>query len=303
MIPRERVKRAVRRKTVDRLPLGEICVDEALAHAFAPSLTPGFERQHALLTHLGLDLVCLPPPEAPTNVGAVVARPEQLPWPDLARWVRETELFVFVTLDGPFGFGCRALGWMPFLMALERETEKVEEMFQNWLAQALAWIRHAADRGAHGLVVADDIAYGKGPFVSPARLQKTYFPWIARLVAAAKEVGLPVFFHSDGNLNPLLLPLADTGVHGLHCLDPRSGMDFAPVKKEYGDRLCLWGNLDPALLTGEACREKVERHVAALLESVSDRIGWIFGTTSGLFSGMNLEAVSWAYQAVRSIAR
>jgi uroporphyrinogen decarboxylase len=44
----------------------------------------------------------------------------------------------------------------------------------------------------------------------------------------------------------------------------------------------------------------VERHVVALLQSVPDRTGWIFGTTSGLFAGMDLDAVSWAYQVVRS---
>jgi len=297
---RHRVERAVRREPVDRLPVGELCIDEALADAFAPSLPPGFPRRRALLHHLGADLVCLPPPEPPPDPNGYPDRQGQPPWPDLSSWVRETDLFVFVTVNGPFGAGCRALGWMSFLTAFERETETVREIFENSLEQALAQIRHAAHQGAHGLVLADDIAYGKGPFVSPARLRKSYFPWISRAASAARDAGLTVFFHSDGNLHLLLGDLADTGIHGLHCLDPRSDMDLAAVKKEYGDRLCLWGNLDPACLTGEPVREEVERHVAALLQSVPDRTGWIFGTTSGLFAGMDLDAVSWAYQVVRS---
>ncbi|SHE97437.1 uroporphyrinogen decarboxylase [Desulfacinum infernum DSM 9756] len=301
MTSRHRVERAVRCEPVDRLPVGELCIDEALADAFAPSLPPGFPRRRALLHHLGADLVCLPPPESPADPSGLGTRQVQTPWPDLPCWVRETDLFVFVTVNGPFGWGCRVLGWMPFLTAFERETETVREIFENSLEQALAQIRHAAEQGAHGLVLADDIAYGKGPFVSPARLRKSYFPWISRATSAARDAGLTVFFHSDGNLNLLMGDLADTGIHGLHCLDPRSDMDLAAVKKEYGDRLCLWGNLDPAWLTGEAAREEVERHVTALLESVPDRTGWIFGTTSGLFSGMDLDAVSWAYQVVRSL--
>ncbi|MBZ4660411.1 MAG: hypothetical protein JG766_2334, partial [Desulfacinum sp.] len=45
MTPRDRVERAVRREPVDRLPVGELCIDEALADAFAPSLPPGFPRR------------------------------------------------------------------------------------------------------------------------------------------------------------------------------------------------------------------------------------------------------------------
>ena len=55
---------------------------------------------------------------------------------------------------------------------------------------------------------------------------------------------VPVVFHSDGDLNNVMEPLIDTGVDAVMALQPFCGMDILHLKKKYGDRITLWGNIN-----------------------------------------------------------
>lgn len=49
-----------------------------------------------------------------------------------------------------------------------------------------------------------------------------------------------VFYHSDGNIVPLIPELIECGVDILNPLQPEC-LDPAAVKREFGERLCFWG--------------------------------------------------------------
>ena len=59
-----------------------------------------------------------------------------------------------------------------------------------------------------------------------------------------KSKGGLTFFHSDGNINSVLDDIVEAGFDGLHSMEPLAGMDIGSIKKRYGDRLCLLGNVD-----------------------------------------------------------
>ena len=42
-----------------------------------------------------------------------------------------------------------------------------------------------------------------------------------------KRQGVECVWHSDGNLMPLMNGILDSGIDGLHCIDPFAGMDAA----------------------------------------------------------------------------
>jgi len=82
----------------------------------------------------------------------------------------------------------------------------------------------------------------------------------------ADAIHLPWVFHSDGNLYPILDDLLSLGINGLNPIEPLS-MDIIELKRNYGDRLCLVGNIDVDNLsrgTPEDVREEVHRKINAL---------------------------------------
>ena len=159
-------------------------------------------------------------------------------------------------VDGVFGWGIRLWGFQKFMVALARKDTSLSNFFTSVETLNKALVNQAKDRGAMGVLLADDIAYQHGLMVNPELLRQNVLPSAARQVQSFKALNLPVFFHSDGNLNDIMDDLVETGLDGRQCIESAAGMDLASVRERYGKRLCLWGNLDPICLTSSRTRAK-----------------------------------------------
>jgi uroporphyrinogen-III decarboxylase len=90
-------------------------------------------------------------------------------------------------------------------------------------------------------------------------------------------ITLPWVIHSDGNMMPFLEDLIGLGIAGMHPME-KGAMDIRAVKRDYGDRICLLGNVDLNLL-GMGTPEEVDREVRDLIRDVGPGGGYI--VTSG----------------------
>lgn len=140
------------------------------------------------------------------------------------------------------------LGFQNFCLSLYVQEELVSRVFQKVgeiQVQGARELQKIANVGA--LWVVDDLSYGSGPMIDPRFIRKYVFPWYEELAAIAKKQGLLLFFHSDGNLWPLMDDLIAIGFDAVHPIDPTS-MDIREVKKRVGDKLALLGNIHTGLL-------------------------------------------------------
>jgi len=129
--------------------------------------------------------------------------------------------------------------------------DKPQEMKQHAERMVAGGIEHGKrliDAGCDIVVSVTDFAFNDGPFLSPEMFREFVTPYLARWVSALKEYGGYVMIHTDGNLMYIMDQLLEGGPHGLHSLDPQAGMDIAALKRQYGHRLCLMGNLACNLL-------------------------------------------------------
>jgi uroporphyrinogen decarboxylase len=108
--------------------------------------------------------------------------------------------------------------------------------------------RKAIEAGTDGILIADDLAFNSGTFVDPAYLRSDYFPLLKAQVQEIRAAGLPVFFHSDGDLRTIIPDLIDCGINVLQSCDPNAGMDIPALKQQYGSQLAFMGNIDVDLL-------------------------------------------------------
>jgi uroporphyrinogen decarboxylase len=93
----------------------------------------------------------------------------------------------------------------------------------------------------------DDLAFKTGPMISPKMFRQYVFPWYKQFGEICRENNLYFFFHSDGVVWQLIEDFIDAGVDALHPIDPTC-MDILEVKKKYGDRLTLIGNVSNEML-------------------------------------------------------
>jgi uroporphyrinogen decarboxylase len=99
---KERVRAAVGRRHVDRIPRGELVIDEELIRRSFKRDRIGFEEKAAFIKELRLDLVTLAPaypagPDVPVRL--------ESPLPDLEKWTSRTPLFYLCSPRRPLRLG------------------------------------------------------------------------------------------------------------------------------------------------------------------------------------------------------
>lgn len=132
-----------------------------------------------------------------------------------------------------------------------------------------------------GVSMWDDIAYNTGPFFSPRSFERIFLPGYARLVAACKEAGARwFFFHSDGDIRPLLPALAEIGVDLINPVEPRAGLDVVALSEQYRGRLAFIGGVDNSGVICRGTPAEVRAHTAPIARAARERGGIIIGMHS-----------------------
>ena len=181
-----------------------------------------------------------------------------------------------------------------FAYRLVDEPEKVKaeaEARVNAALERAERLRKHADAlgglGLDGFALCADYCFNTGPFLRPRQFAEFVTPYLARLTKGYRELGFYVIKHTDGNIMPIIDQLVETNPHALHSLDPQGGVDIAEVKRRYGERVCLIGNVNCGMLDTGTDEEVVESARYALRHGIPGG-GFIFSTSNCVYTGMRL---------------
>jgi uroporphyrinogen decarboxylase len=151
---------------------------------------------------------------------------------------------VVLALRCPFRLSWSLLGGLKHLLiAYRRDPKLVHRLMRMTTDHTVQTIEMGIRLGAEIIAMDGDLAFDSGTFMSPAQFREFVAPYYAEFVAAAHRLGVPIVKHSDGDLMPIMPDLVAAGFDGVHPIQPQC-MDLGAVKKQYGDRLCLLGNVD-----------------------------------------------------------
>ncbi len=335
MTSRERVLAALHRKEPDRVPYCELSIDRALAERLmgwgepasqasnleANAYTVEEAKALAALLHLdNISFVLRAPVLAKKRAGqdgrlfyaeGMLQSEADLPllqlpdphddalYADAERFVRNKGEYAawFVTRIGIFPT-MLSLGTQEFCLALYDNRPFIETVFNRYCD----WIAVVAERVCQldfdAFVSTDDMAFNTAPFFSPAVFRDLVLPHYQRV---AKQISLPWIIHSDGNILPFVDDLLGVGIAGLHP-NEKGAMDIRAMKRAYGDRLCLLGNVDLNLL-GMGAPEAVAQEVRALIRDVGPGGGYIVTSGNSLAGYLRPENVLALSRAVQDYGR
>jgi uroporphyrinogen decarboxylase len=216
---------------------------------------------------------------------------------DEAREKYPDHCFFFGSHVGPFTAAYMAMGMETFFPALHRNPGFVHSLLENRTEYCIATLRMATDLGAEVLVLGEDAAYNGGPMISPEMWREFVLPHHKRIVDQSQ---VPVLWHSDGDITRLLPLAVEAGFVGMHSLEPDAGVDLAQVKRDFGERLVLVGNVEASVLC-DSDLEAVRAEVRRCMSQGAPGGGFLFSTCSSVFAGMNLEAVQEMYRYAAEI--
>lgn len=320
---KERVHRVLERREPDRVPHFEWLVDRTVRDA----LLPGCADANDFAVRMGSDAVIADPNFENTPLGGGRYRSEwgyiaqknheehgievESPIQTLEDFARYTppdpyapgryaaveqvlatygdQFAVIVHLNDVFSIPRTLMGMENLLMAIAADPELVRALVEMSVNVNLQMAREVARRGAKIVYTGDDLAWTRGPLMSPQRFRDLFYPGFCRVVRGFKELGLLVIKHTDGNLWPILDMLVDAGIDCLDPIDPTAGMDLGEVKAKYGHRIALKGNVDCAHLMSFGTAEETREATKSALRQGMPGGGYILSSSNSIHSGVKPE--------------
>jgi uroporphyrinogen decarboxylase len=336
MTPKDCLFTALRREIPDRIPTFEWFIDDTVSQALCGTSDPA-----EVAEQLDLDAVNVRPDYNKTwkddttfvdewgierkLTGDVLPAVMRSPIPDISAQVD----FTFPPLDAPRRFktlekaieryGDRRgvvlnlrdgfsdmrdlLGYENALMTLLTDKGHYTDLMKRVVEYNLALAALAVKRyGIQIVGTTDDVATGRGVIIRPKVYTEMIFPHFKEVMQGYKSLGLLVIKHSDGDIRPYLDLWLEAGIDCLDPIDPGGGLDMGEMKKQYGNRICLKGNID---CTGHLCDgtpEQVAEEVRTCIEK-GGRAGLIVSSSNTIHRGVKPENFQAMIDAVRRYGR
>jgi uroporphyrinogen decarboxylase len=128
---------------------------------------------------------------------------------------------------------------------------------------------------------ADDIAFATQLLVSPRLLRSHVFPWYAEMNRIARAKDRLAVYHSDGALQEVLEDIVQCGFDGLNPIEPKA-MDITAVKREYGSRIAIIGNIDLGYTLTRGTPEEVRAEVRQRIHDLAPGGGYAVASSNSV---------------------
>ena len=216
------------------------------------------------------------------------------PWPDLAHPSRFQGLkekaraiqaagYAVVALSGitPFEFSYMLRGMDQWFLDLGGDPEFADALMRKLTDLMRAGAEALLDEAGEFidvLVTGDDLGSQNAPLISTAMYRRLIKPFHAELMQSIRrKTKAKIFYHSDGNIYPLLPDLIEIGIDLLNPVhvSARDMGDTARLKREFGDRLSFCGAVDTQTVLPHGTPQDVRSEVRRRIKDLAPGGGYI----------------------------
>jgi len=221
---------------------------------------------------------------------------------ELAKRYKGQRAVVAVFAD-PFNVANEVRGAADHYMDFIRNPDLVDRLAGLIRDYYLRYIRNCIEVGADIIFITGDYATTKWPMLSNEHFARHVIPVLKSLIDAAKSRGAYALKHTDGNIWPIFDMIIDTGINGIHPIDPLAGMDLGEVKEKYGYRLCLMGNVNCAYTLTWGTLEEVREDVKRCIRQAARGGGFICMSSNSIHSAVKPENYVEMVKAIREYGK
>jgi len=207
---------------------------------------------------------------------------------------------------GIFEMSQRIVGMVNCLMLMSLDEKLMGELFDKLLALKLDFWEMALPQLGDVVDVisyADDYGTNESQLISPAMFRAQIKPRLKILFARIKELAphVKLFFHSDGNLRPILPDFIELGVDILNPVQfTAAGMELVALKRDFGKDFVFWGggvNTSGVLPFGTP--QEVKEDVRRNIEALAPGGGFVFNTVHNILMDVPPENIIAMWEALQ----
>ncbi len=205
--------------------------------------------------------------------------------------VEDTNIGVGLCIAGPMFSVYESLGPIPiqsFMLLIHDDIEFVKRIMDIQVDVQIAILEELRSYPFAFVEIADDLCDNRGFMVHPSFMVEIWHPRAAQTAEAAKSLNVPVFWHCCGKLDSVLPILAEWGIDGISPIQP-SCNDIYKIKKEWGDRLCLLGNMNIEGVLFDGTVADVVADTTEHIERLSRNGGYVVQSSHSIVDAIPIE--------------
>jgi uroporphyrinogen decarboxylase len=188
-------------------------------------------------------------------------------------------------------------GFDAMLMDMIERTDWVEALLDRITATQVTLAKRFVAAGVDGGYFGDDYGAQRSMLFSPRLWRRLIKPRLAAMFAVFLDAGLPVILHSDGDIRAILPDLVEIGLTTLNPVQPEA-LEHAWLYREYGEKLSFYGGISTqdVLPTGNAEAVRAAT-VACARELAPEGTGLMLGPSHRMQSDIPPESVDAMLEA------
>ncbi len=190
------------------------------------------------------------------------------------------------------------LGFEKFMLLLADKPELLGELLDRITEYKIRVAKKAIQVGFKVGHTGDDLGTQTAPLFSPKIFRDLMVPRMKRLWRVWKDAGLPLMFHSCGNIIEFIPDLIDMGLDVLEPVQPC--MDLKFLKKEYSKDLVFWGGIDTQYLLPYESPEGVKRMAAETIKTLGRDGCYIIAPAQEIMPDVPIENVRALVETINS---
>ena len=185
----------------------------------------------------------------------------------------------------------QGLGLGLLIKLIRKKRSKIERYIELRAKKLIAAAKLNAETDFDVFFICDDTALKNTTMLNPKYHRELIIPAYKQAVQILKKAGKYVCFHSDGFTEPYFEGLIDAGFNAVESLEPMAGMNLKHLKEEYGDKLCLIGNIDVSQLLPYGTKDEVVNAVKKCIRDAGEGGGYMLSACTDITNSCKLENV------------
>ncbi len=185
---------------------------------------------------------------------------------------------------------------------LYTERDRMVKLMQRLFDFIISLIDGWKDIDVDAVFIGDDWGFQNQMMINPDDWRQLFKPWYARLFTYMRSKNLQVWYHSCGNIEPIIPDLIEIGLHVLNPLQASALDPITRIAPKYRGLITFNGGFNS--------QDLAHYKSPAIVQHAVDSISTAFGTSSGGYIGgpdgtimpeVSFEQIRWMCMAFRQV--
>lgn len=279
-----------------RIPRGELWLgSDVLKHK---GYEDNVEGHIALRKMAGMDVIFFPVAEDASVFSGQGYRyfvPE-----DVVNAAAKADIITGIVVDGPFQRIVNKMGLMTVLMAWGRNRLELEKAYHAEALQVEILIETCLKADIDAIVIADDIAADRGPYIDPLQSKRLFLPFYKNIAHKIAAENVSTLFHSCGDFSGHVSDLIRCGIDGFTACQCEL-LDILNVKNTYGPGLILMSGIRSDFIMKNRISEALKYSFMDMIQTLCRSSGFILSTSTGVYTMDAFEKLREIYRMVDGV--